>query len=272
MPADLTDLATPTLIRRGAGDLFPLHPGPPPGDRRHRPAQERCLHPVQHLCHRCGPGGPAGRPRREQAGGEPGDRRPGEPGLPGAQPRPVRPSPDHPRADRARGRGRGGGGTRHRGDRRAAGDAGVARRDRGHAGRVDGAGRDQDRDDDGRDRSAATSPALPAVQPDLPGPGHGRRVGRLHLARLLHLRLRRRWRLRVRQTRRGEPPPGAGPRPRSGHDLPLRARRRRPLRGVEQARDRRRQPPVALMGYGLREGSHLDPDGNEIRFGSEPEE
>jgi catechol 2,3-dioxygenase-like lactoylglutathione lyase family enzyme len=27
--------------------------------------------------------------------------------------------------------------------------------------------------------------------------------------------------------------------------------------------------PVGLMPYGLREGSHIDPDGNEIRFGSE---
>jgi DNA-binding MarR family transcriptional regulator len=30
--------------------------------------------------------------------------------------------------------------------------------------------------------------------------------------------------------------------------------------------------PVGLMEYGLREGSHTDPDGNVIRFGSEPEE
>jgi hypothetical protein len=30
--------------------------------------------------------------------------------------------------------------------------------------------------------------------------------------------------------------------------------------------------PVGLMAYGLREGSHVDPDGNEIRFGSEAEE
>ena len=30
--------------------------------------------------------------------------------------------------------------------------------------------------------------------------------------------------------------------------------------------------PVGLMEYGLREGSHVDPDGNEIRFGSEPAE
>ena len=96
MPADLSDLATATLIARGEGDLRPLHPGPPPGDRRHRPAQERRLHPVQRLCDRLGAGGPAGRPRREQAGGEPGDRRPGEPGLPGPQPRPVRPAPRSP--------------------------------------------------------------------------------------------------------------------------------------------------------------------------------
>ncbi len=27
--------------------------------------------------------------------------------------------------------------------------------------------------------------------------------------------------------------------------------------------------PVGQMPYGLREGSHIDPDGNEIRFGSE---
>lgn len=30
--------------------------------------------------------------------------------------------------------------------------------------------------------------------------------------------------------------------------------------------------PVGLMAPGLREGSHVDPDGNEIRFGSEPAE
>jgi DNA-binding MarR family transcriptional regulator len=30
--------------------------------------------------------------------------------------------------------------------------------------------------------------------------------------------------------------------------------------------------PVGLMPYGLREGSHIDPDGNEIRFGSDAEE
>ncbi|MFZ0249894.1 MAG: MarR family transcriptional regulator, partial [Acidimicrobiales bacterium] len=30
--------------------------------------------------------------------------------------------------------------------------------------------------------------------------------------------------------------------------------------------------PVRLMPYGLREGSHIDPDGNTIRFGSEAEE
>jgi DNA-binding MarR family transcriptional regulator len=30
--------------------------------------------------------------------------------------------------------------------------------------------------------------------------------------------------------------------------------------------------PVGLMPYGLREGSHIDPDGNEIRFGSEASE
>jgi DNA-binding MarR family transcriptional regulator len=30
--------------------------------------------------------------------------------------------------------------------------------------------------------------------------------------------------------------------------------------------------PVGLMPYGLREGSHIDPDGNEIRFGSEAED
>jgi len=30
--------------------------------------------------------------------------------------------------------------------------------------------------------------------------------------------------------------------------------------------------PVGLMPYGLREGSHIDPDGNEIRFGSEAPE
>lgn len=30
--------------------------------------------------------------------------------------------------------------------------------------------------------------------------------------------------------------------------------------------------PVGLMPYGLREGSHTDPDGNEIRFGSDHEE
>ena len=30
--------------------------------------------------------------------------------------------------------------------------------------------------------------------------------------------------------------------------------------------------PVELMPYGLREGSHVDPDGNLIRFGSPDEE
>jgi hypothetical protein len=30
--------------------------------------------------------------------------------------------------------------------------------------------------------------------------------------------------------------------------------------------------PVGLMPYGLHEGSHIDPDGNEIRFGSPADE
>ena len=92
-------------------------------------------------------------------------------------------------------------------------------------------------------RSSRRLPAIPAVQPDLPGPGPGGRAAPLHGTRMQDLRLRGRRRLRVRQPRPAEHPPHPRPGARARRRVPRRARRRCPLRGVEQARCRRPHPP-----------------------------
>ena len=180
MPLDRSDLATPTLMRAARGTYAS-------SIRAHLQAigaedlpRNGAFILFRLLRGQRAPRRSARRPGREQAGREPGDRRPGEPGLRGPQPGPVRPPTHHPRADRARARGGGRRLARHRGDRQPARGPGVARGGGGDAVRVDGAGRHQGGGDGLRRRRPPplpAHPAIPAVQPDLPGPGPGGRAG-----------------------------------------------------------------------------------------------
>ena len=274
MPPDRSDLATPTLMRAARGPM-----PAPSGPICRRSASTTCPGTVPSSSsasiRAAAPGGPAGRPRREQAGREPGRRRPGAAGA---------------TFDRAPTRPTGAGSPSELTERghqvvaavwrgteaidRAAGDAGLARGDRQPCGPGLMAL---------ADIKAETTASAPAPRPARAPPSSVSSARSSPCATWPP-----RWPTTPRLVSRPSPTRAASdygfanrdglslhlaldPAHEPGVDLPLRARRRRPLRGMEPAGLGGLTRPVGLMPYGLREGSHIDPDGNEIRFGSADE-
>ena len=186
----------------------------------------------------------------------------------------VRPPTDHLGVDRARAPGGGRRLARHRGDRQPARGQGVARRRGGHAVRVDGPGQHQGGGDGlwrGLPRRSRRTRQFRQFSPIFP-------VGDLaaalrHYAALgcktfayesgVDYGFANRDRLSIHLTLDPGHEPGSAYLDVRDADALYEEWTKPGVGGLTR--------PVEPMPYGIREGSHIDPDGNLIRFGS-PEE